>query len=317
MLSRSDIRPKQTRLLLAAGFLPVSIDYRLCPEMTLLEGPMRDVCDALAWARNTLPFISTLRRPDVLIDGGRVVAVGWSTGGHLAMSLGWTAPKTGIRPPEAVLAFYCPSDYEDPFWMRPNLPRGAEHFAAEVAAGNSSFRKAVCEGVRDRPMTAYRIPSSTVQTPGGWCAPADARSRIALHMNVQGKTVEVLCHGLARSSTLFSTSTQAERGTAGAIDLPRPTQEQIVDISPLAQIRKGAFKTPTFIIHGAGDDLIPWKQAKRTYEALVTKGVQAELRIVEGAVHLFDVYPGFEEKDAAAAGAVEDGYKFLKGMARL
>ena len=112
IFSRKDIRPPQTRLLLEKGFLPVSIDHRLCPEVSLSEGPMVDVCDALAWARYELPHLK-LQRSGLQIDGERVVVVGWSSGGQLAMSLAWTAPQRGLRPPEAILAFYCPTNYED------------------------------------------------------------------------------------------------------------------------------------------------------------------------------------------------------------
>ena len=112
LLSRKDIRPKQTKLLLQNGFVPVSIDYRLCPETRLVEGPMADVCDALSWVRAHLS--SLLNKHSWLnIDTDKVVAVGWSTGGHLAMSLAWTAPQRGLKPLSAVLGFYCPTDYED------------------------------------------------------------------------------------------------------------------------------------------------------------------------------------------------------------
>jgi len=111
MLSRKDIRPMQTQLLLDNGLLPVSIDYRLCPEVNLLQGAMMDVCDALQWARHELPSLN-LGCPGLQIDGERVVVVGWSTGGHLAMTLAWTAEENNLRPPEATLAFYCPTDYE-------------------------------------------------------------------------------------------------------------------------------------------------------------------------------------------------------------
>lgn len=53
MLSRKHVQQQQVQLLLECGFPPISVDYRLCPETT-------------------------------------VVAVGWSTGGHLALTLGWT-----------------------------------------------------------------------------------------------------------------------------------------------------------------------------------------------------------------------------------
>ena len=90
----------------------MSLDHRLCPEVKLAEGAMVDVCDALEWARNKLPHIK-LQHDGIQIDGERVVVVGWSSGGQLAMSLAWTAPQRGLKPPEAILAFYCPTNYED------------------------------------------------------------------------------------------------------------------------------------------------------------------------------------------------------------
>jgi acetyl esterase/lipase len=120
IFSRKDIRPPQTRLLIEKGFLPVSLDHRLCPEVSLSEGPMVDVCDALEWARHTLPYL-TLKQP-VQIDGARVVVVGWSSGGQLAMSLAWTAPSRGLKPPEAILVFYCPTNYLDDCMSPPLFP---------------------------------------------------------------------------------------------------------------------------------------------------------------------------------------------------
>jgi acetyl esterase/lipase len=299
MLSRKDIRPKQTQALLEAGFLPVSVDYRLCPEETLLDGPMYDVCDALNWARTTLPKMA-LKRHDIRINGDKVVAVGWSTGGHLAMTLAWTSPARGLKPPEAILSFYCPTDYEDEFWTLPNIPRGAENAAAEVGYD-------IWEGVSDKAITAYNVPAKTLAL-GGWMAPSDARSRIALHMNWKGQTLPVLVNGLNRALH--------DKGDRGFPELPKPSLEQIVPISPLAQIRRQKYATPTFLVHGTLDDLIPWQQSQRTCEALVENGVDAESRIIDGAVHLFDIYRGFEDNSEAAR-AVSDGYSFLRAHVAL
>lgn len=112
MLSRKDVRPRQIKFLLDNGLLPVSIDYRLCPELNLLQGPMTDVCDGLRWARDELPNLR-LKCLGIQVDGNQVVVVGWSSGGHLATTLAWTARLRNVRPPEAILAFYCPLDYED------------------------------------------------------------------------------------------------------------------------------------------------------------------------------------------------------------
>lgn len=288
MLSRKDIRPKQSQMLLDAGFLPVSIDYRLCPEMSLLSGPMQDVCDALKWARTTLPKLR-LQRHDIQADGEKVVVVGWSTGGHLALTLGWMAPAAGIPPPLAILAFYCPTDYEDPFWSLPNIPRGSESAAKEIETN-------LWDGMYDKPITAYNVPANT-QTVGGWMAANNPRSRIALHMNWKGQTLPVLLHG-------------SNRERLRNLEVMTPTTEEIQSISPLAQIRCHKYKTPTFMIHGTLDDLIPWQQTQRTYEALINEGVDAELRVVADGIHLFDIYPEFKD-NVEANNAVINGYKFL------
>jgi acetyl esterase/lipase len=111
LLSRRAIRASQTRHLLRQGFLPVSIDYRLCPEINLVDGPITDVCDAYRWVRTVLPKIAVVDG-GVRLDPSRVVVIGWSTGGHLAMSLGWMAEAAGMPPPKAVLSFYAPVDFE-------------------------------------------------------------------------------------------------------------------------------------------------------------------------------------------------------------
>jgi acetyl esterase/lipase len=287
MLSRNDIRPEQTRMLLRNGFLPISIDYRLCPEKTLLEGPMADVADALSWARTVLPRI-TLARPDIAVDAHRIVAVGWSTGGHLAMTLSWTTLPRQIQPPSAILGFYCPTDYEDPFWAAPNVPAGA---------GSSStydLDEDTWAGVQDAPITSYNVPSRK-RALGGWLAPSDARSRLALHMNVHGRTLHVLLGGLDKNKRAQPTA---------------PSPGDVAAASPLAQIRAGRYSTPTFLLHPREDDLIPWQQAERTWKALRTNRVDAELRIVEGVPHLFDLDPRHRGHDAAMR-AVGEGYAFL------
>ena len=110
IFSRKEVRPWQTKHLLDRGMLPVSLDYRLCPEINLVDGAMTDLRDAIAWARSELPTIA--RSAGVSVDPYRIVAMGWSTGAMLAMSLAWTTVAAGIEPPKAILAFYGPSDYE-------------------------------------------------------------------------------------------------------------------------------------------------------------------------------------------------------------
>ncbi|KAL4868707.1 hypothetical protein BDV12DRAFT_197052 [Aspergillus spectabilis] len=288
MLSRKDIRPPQTQMLLERGFLPISIDYRLCPETTLPDGPMHDVCTALSWIRTVLPTLP-LQRSDICIDPNHVVVVGWSTGGHLALTLGFTAPQRGIRPPDAILAFYCPLDYEDQFWTQPNFPFGRRPDAYSL---ESEYDPS--EALYDHPITAYNPPLSK-RALGGWMAPSDARSKIALHMNWEGCALHVLLNGLSHQNHELDS-------------LPMPTRSQIQSISPLAQIQNGKYRIPTFIIHGTNDDLIPVDQAVRTYTALQEQGVTSDVRILNGALHLFDLGKIKKEWEKA----VVDGYDFLR-----
>ena len=109
-LSKKAVRTFQTQFLLENGYLPVSIDYRLCPEIDLIAGPMTDVRDALGWLREKLPAIA--KTHGVLLNPTRIIAVGWSTGGHLAMTTAWTCREIDQEPPQAIISFYGPTDFE-------------------------------------------------------------------------------------------------------------------------------------------------------------------------------------------------------------
>ncbi|KAH4054584.1 hypothetical protein HBH49_064690 [Parastagonospora nodorum] len=287
MLSKDDIRPAQTQLLLEHGFLPISVDYRLCPEVTLTEGPMADVADALNWVQKVLPNIR-LRRGDIEVDGSRVISVGWSTGGTLALSLGWTSIDRGINPPKAILVFYCPLDYEDDFWLQPNIPIGSKSATSYELDGS------VWTAVSDRAMTRWNVPPSK-RALGGWMAPTDARSRLALYMNWHGRTLHVLLRGL-------DVRTKKEPQA--------PTAEEIQAVSPLAQVRHGNYCTPTFIVHPRNDDLIPWEQAQRMHDALRNKGIESHLQVVDGVPHLFDMYSEHRKRSDTQK-VICQGYEFL------
>lgn len=110
MLSKKAIRPAQTAHLLQNGILPVSFDYRLCPEINLIDGPIADIRDAYLWTKNKLPVI--LSRHAVKVDTTRIGIIGWSTGGHLAMTTAWSSKSLGADPPKSILSFYGPTDFE-------------------------------------------------------------------------------------------------------------------------------------------------------------------------------------------------------------
>jgi acetyl esterase/lipase len=217
------------------------------------------------------------------------------------MTLPWTAPAAGITAPDAILVFYCPTDYEDPFWSHPNFP-----FGQVVASNNIDYN--VWEGVHNTPITGYNLPLKE-RPLGGLMSTRDPRSRIALHMNWTGQTLPMLLKGWKHKDKTMGDG-------SGPDNLSCPTDEEIQAVSPQYQIRTGRYRTPTFLIHGTIDDLVPCAQTESTYRALVANGVEAEIRVVPEAVHLFDLYPSFHAGQEATD-AVADGYEFLKRHVQL
>ncbi|KAL0938170.1 polyketide synthase [Colletotrichum truncatum] len=292
-LSRRDINLKYIQQLHDDGILPISVDYRLCPESNILEGAMADACSALEWARQELPSIK-LGRPDLKI-GPKVFAIGWSSGGHLAMTLAWTALEQRLFPPQAILAFYCPSFLESESWTKPNFPSDTHGLANEPYD--------LFEGVQNYPITEYRAKKSNQPVmPGKWLAPNDPRSRIILHGNWKGQLLPLWLNGVPKSQGISQSKKDYE-----AMEIPSP--ERVASISPHAQVLKGTYRTPTFMIHGTEDDLIPFQQTQAMSELLVRNGIESELALVENGQHLLDLQDDPEKKIEKEIGK---GFAFLR-----
>ncbi|KAL5354266.1 hypothetical protein ACLOAV_000354 [Pseudogymnoascus australis] len=294
MFTRKEVNPKQIKLLLDSGFLPISIEYRFCPEVDILSGPMADVCDALRWARRGLPGI-VLACPGLEVNEDKVVVVGWSTGGHLAMTTAFTAKQQGVKPPDAILAFYCPTNYESDWWQHPIYPIPA------IQSADTPYD--LLEGVQDEPIASH-YPSTNKNFPGMLMSLEDPRWRFVLHMNWKAQMLPVLINGLPSKSRLQSTGESAE----SYYSLPMPTDEQIISISPFSQIMRGNYTTPTYLIHGTADDLIPWEHSQRVVDALAARGVDTGIEILEGVEHLFDTFSnkGWDE--------IQRAYGWLAGQ---
>lgn len=124
-------------------------------------------------------------------------------------------------------------------------------------------------------------------------------------MNWKAQMIPVLINGLPSKSQVLARN----EGPKAYESMPIPSPEKVASISPYAQITRGNYRTPTFLIHGKDDDMIPWQQAKRTHDALIEKGVSAGIYLLEGAEHLFDTFG----TDHLGGGdeAIRAGYEFL------
>ena len=138
----------------------------------------------------------------------------------------------------------------------------------------------------------------------------DPRCRIVLHMNWKAQTLPALLSGLQTRVAEDGSVPVPHDQTA----LPQPSTQEIVRCSPLAQVKRGLYTTPTFLVHGTADELIPWQQSQRVWQELTSRGVIAHLELIPGRPHICDT-----SRDPKSADwmAVERGYEFLARAIRL
>ncbi|CEL11393.1 hypothetical protein ASPCAL14495 [Aspergillus calidoustus] len=109
----------QLEELVALGFVVVSVNYRLCPTISLADGPLADCNDCYTWCKSNLPGLLE-RELGFAADPGRIVALGHSAGGYLALMM-----AQNTQSPVAILDFYGAKYLSDDVWHRPNpkMPR--------------------------------------------------------------------------------------------------------------------------------------------------------------------------------------------------
>ncbi|KAJ5904899.1 uncharacterized protein N7473_001815 [Penicillium subrubescens] len=90
----------QAAKLVDLGFVVVSANYRLCPTITVYEGPVSDAFDAYKWSQSKLPDLLS-NDAGVSVDGSRIVTFGHSCGAALALLMAGLS-----HPPLAILDIY-------------------------------------------------------------------------------------------------------------------------------------------------------------------------------------------------------------------
>lgn len=288
-LSRKAIRPAQTAHLLANGILPLSLDYRLCPEINIIDGAMADIRDAFIWARRTLPSLMDSR--GITLDTERIVVIGWSTGGHLAMSTAWTVEAAGETRPKAILSFYAPTD----FLTRDVFPRRSTSLIPHRMS-----RKQILEiSLLEDPITNYEMHGG--ESPElGWVKSGDPRSELLLSLFRESKE-----YGL---SLMLNGKLGTQQNVAKLVSDP-PNLEKQEAICPTARLRAGGYKVPTFIIHGEEDEIALFESASRFHEEMNRQGIKSGFLAVKNGHHIHDLRlkPGMAKWDEQVA----PGYQFL------
>ena len=290
-LSRQAVRPWQISLLLSHGILPVSFDYRLAPEVNIIEGAMEDVCDAVTWTRDVLP--KALADKQIHVRPEKVVVIGWSSGGHLAMSTAWTLSAAGLSPPSAILSFYAPVDFlGDNLFPSNKVPMVGKLSKAQLLQCN----------LLERPLTNYTV-SGGEEPDLGWVKSGDPRSECLLSLFRGGR--ESLDFGLS----LMLSGRPGEHRTIGDLVSQPPNKERRSMACPTAHLKAGTYKVPTYIIHGDADNIAPFPPALAFHEEMVRQGLKSGFTAVVGGQHIHDLRsaPGTTKW----ASEVEPGYAFL------
>ncbi|KAJ5626419.1 Alpha/Beta hydrolase protein [Penicillium herquei] len=115
--------PVQINDFLSRGWLVVAPDHRLCPQVNILEGPITDTRDLLAWiyAGDLDTALAEHHWSLVKVDKSKIIAFGTSSGSTSALSLGYSLPSPAIPsspaiPPAAIVDFCSAKNFGSSFW---------------------------------------------------------------------------------------------------------------------------------------------------------------------------------------------------------
>ena len=116
MGSRSGVPPQLLDLCKSDGFVLVSLDYRLAPEVKL-PAIVEDVKDAIAWVRRDGPKLFHCNPTRVVVAGG-------SAGGYLTMMTGCVVEPR----PTALVAYWGYGDVDGDWYAKPSV-----HYSSTAA----------------------------------------------------------------------------------------------------------------------------------------------------------------------------------------
>ncbi|KAJ4369617.1 hypothetical protein N0V83_005379 [Neocucurbitaria cava] len=136
VLGTTDMIPKnQIANLVARGFVVVTPEYRLCPQVSLSDGPIRDAKEVYQWTQSALPALLLSQENPIKVDPSRIVAMGHSAGGQLALTTGLCP-----NPPRAIVDFYGCKYLDDESWTKPlpmfaAIPDQPQDFISKIYDG--------------------------------------------------------------------------------------------------------------------------------------------------------------------------------------
>ncbi|CAI7654421.1 unnamed protein product [Penicillium pancosmium] len=259
------------------GWIVLVPNHRLCPGVNLLDGPMRDIRDLLAWIHDGHLDTFLKDHGPYQVDLENVAAFGTSSGGHLALSLGFNVPI----PAKAILSLYGTVNFSNPLWSKP-IP----HVAAKLP-------KDLSRGFLNKIYDEIPIPTDS-------------------SVSLEGQTESGVSKGpdfsKARDAFAF---TQIAGGTVTSAIYP---QGQTIDtkfdlVDPARNVT--AEFPPTYIVHGQADTMVPIDLSRDFLATLKEAGVRCGMTEVPGEEHTF---AAMMEVGSKTWWLQREGFDFLEGI---
>lgn len=232
---------------LQRGWMVLSPNHRLCPQVDLLQGPMQDCRDLLKWIYDgglQTALTDKLGTDAPLCDLQKVMAFGTSAGGHLALAMGWAVEKK----PRAILDLYAPVGFGEP-----QLNKPLEAMKARVPAFDEDFLNKIYEESPIPTTSGVSLEGHVVARGPDFSNPRDAFT----------------FHNLANGTLLHKIW----------------PSKQLEKVDPLLNI--GSDFPPTCIVHGQADTMVDIELSRMLYEEMKKKGVEVEMIEIPGAEHTF------------------------------
>ena len=98
-------------------------------------------------------------------------------------------------------------------------------------------------------------------------------------------------------------------GLSSAALASSPPLDKIKAISPMAQLKTGRYRVPTFVIHSDRDEITPFRASEDFVEELKRRGVIGGLGRVKGKGHIHDL--ALKPGDEGWQDGVGVGYDFV------
>nr|POE63237.1 methylphloroacetophenone synthase [Quercus suber] len=256
LVGSSEMIPKpQVEELCRRDFVCVIPNYRLAPQVTATEA-FQDCEDAFEWTIASLPKIMSSTHATI-IDISRIVAMGHSSGGTLALHL------ASCKPVKAVTSFY-PSLFNSDLTTTVHRPFDAPPFGQMP-----DFFPTSDDWTEIKP-SDHQVSEAALARPG---SVPPARNRWQMHLLKHGQWISTI-----------------------------QPDNKLAAIDPTTRLH--ASWPPVMIVQGEKDN-IPGSElplAERALLEMRAKGIKAELEIVAGETHMFDLPP--------TVGTVDTGVKW-------